>query len=195
MNTPSPTAVRDQRILEQAQADQPAQRSALPKPPPAISAAPERHRLRDIGEYPDDTGSDRLRIPRDEYPEGFDLQWVTSKVFGQPTLTHRAGFERRGWEPVLGGDFEGRYDGRFLPTSHQGEIEVDGLVLMARPRSWSDRARRTDEHNAAEATRIKDQQIKGGDLPRVTLDARHPSALAGNYVRREVKAVALPIPE
>jgi hypothetical protein len=163
----------------------------------------ERHRLRPPEEYPgDDDGNDRLRIPRNEYPEGFDLQFVTTKVFGQPVPTHRASFERKGWEPVHASDFQGQFDGRFLPEGHQGEIEVDGLVLMARPQSWSDQAKRRDQQDANDKIAIKERQIHGGDLPqgtsrtsrnvRVTLDTHHPTAVRGNTIRKEISTIAVP---
>ena len=31
-----------------------------------------------------------------------------------------------------------------MPSDYEGEIEVDGFVLMARPKTWSDKARAID---------------------------------------------------
>src|SRR5690348_15974735 len=96
----------------------------------------------------DDASPDRLQISRDEMPEGMDFQWVTDSVFGQPQPERRAGFETRGWTPVHQDDFDGRFDGKFMTNGAQGEIKMDGLVLMARPLELSRRAKQRDRRAA-----------------------------------------------
>lgn len=165
-------------------------------PPPGrqpmrITAAPTpRHVLRDVSEYVEDQGLDRLHIPRDMIPAGFDLQWITVSVFGQPQPQHRARFERKGWVPVHSEDWDSRFRGMFLPESHEGEIEVDGLVLMARPMVFSDKARRIDQRNAQERTQIKERQLRGGHLDGVTLDTHHETVI--NRVEKHLEPVPVP---
>src|SRR3989304_2837918 len=76
---------------------------------------------------------DRLRINPALIPEGMAAQWVTDSVYGQGVPQHRADFERKGWTPVHQEDFDGQFDGMFMPKGKTGEIIVDGLVLMMRP--------------------------------------------------------------
>jgi hypothetical protein len=53
--------------------------------------------------------------------------------------------------PVHQEDFDGRFRGMWIPSDYGGEIEVDGLVLMARPKTWSDKARAIDTARAFES--------------------------------------------
>jgi hypothetical protein len=148
----------------------------------------QRHRLRPIAEMAEDepTGS-RLWIDPKEFPEGFDLCWITKSVHGQPQPSHFSRRLKRGWVPVCAGDFEGKFDGRFTPPGHQGEIEVDGLVLAARDARWSAKARQEDRMNAAAAVLIKEQQLGSGELQGVKMGAQHPSALRFNKIRRSTE--------
>jgi hypothetical protein len=167
-----------------------------PKPPPT-RAAPyqnERHRIRDISEFKDEDGIDRLGIPkelRNNFPE-YDFQWVTHKVYGQPMPQHRARFERNGWVSVLNEEFEGAFKGRFMPEDMNGEIEVDGLVLMARPMEFSRKARAIERKLAVNKVEIKERQIRGGDIPGVSFDTQHQSALNFNHVKRHQETIAVP---
>ena len=135
---------------------------------------------------------DRLHIGKDLFPPGFDFMWVTDSVYGQSFQQHRSQFERKGWDPVHQEDFDGVFDGKFMPKGAQGEINVDGLVLMARPLEFSIRSREADRRKAVEAVQIKQQQITGGDLPGVSLDSRHPTAVASNKVNRTYEPVPIP---
>ncbi len=112
---------------------------------------------------------DRYRIDPSLVPEGMSLQWVTTTVLGQDFSHHRTKFERKGWTPVHQEDFDGRFDGMFAPKGRPGEIAVDGLVLMARPQELTDRAKQKDRAEARERVLIKEQSLRGGDMP-VTLD-------------------------
>lgn len=159
-------------------------------PPP--TREPLRHDPdRDISEYIEDEEQDRLRIGRDNYPDGFDLQWVTHSVFGRVEAQHRGRFERKGWVPVLTTDFDGRYR-HFMPEQHTGEIEVDGLVLMARPKRFSERAKALEDRAANEKVQIKERQLMGGELEGVKFDTQHASALAVNRIGKSYETIAVP---
>lgn len=140
----------------------------------------------------DENGEDRLHIGADLFPPDFDFQWVTDSVYGQPQPQHRAQFERKGWTPVSQEDFDGIFDGKFMPKGAQGEINVDGLVLMARPMKFTILARKRDQQRAEEAVRIKQQQLTGGDLPGVTLDAKHVSAVRTNRINKTIERIEIP---
>jgi hypothetical protein len=150
----------------------------------------ERHRLRPVSEMAEMQESTPLHIDPKDFPDQFDLQWVTSEVFGQPT-NRRMRFEQRGWESVHGDDFDGRYDGRFMPAGHNGEIKMEGMVLMARPKAWSNKARQEDQRAAQQAVRVKADQLGAGQIPGVT-GADHPSALRSNYLRKQVGRLEVP---
>lgn len=163
------------------------------KAPPPTREALRHNPDRDISEYIEDEEQDRLRIPKSEYPPGFDLQWVTHSIFGQLQRQHRASFERKGWVPVLGSDFDGKYGRQFMPEDWgDKEIEIDGLVLMARPKKFSERARLIEDREAFNRVNIKEKQLMGGDLPGVSLDPRDPSALRSNVIRRSVETISVP---
>lgn len=134
---------------------------------------------------------DRLRIDKGLIPEGMDLQWVTDSVFGQAMPQHRQRFERTGWTPVHQEDFDGRFDGMFMPRGAKGEINVEGLVLMARPQELSIKAKRRDARDATEAVLIKERQLRGGDLP-ISLDASHPSAIKSNRIGKSMERITVP---
>lgn len=139
-----------------------------------------------------DEGEDRLKIPRELIPDGVDMQWVTDSIFGQPQPDRRARFQRRGWQSVHTGDFEGRFD-YFMPTGYKGEISVEGLVLHCRPMEMTKQARRIDNERARQQVAIKEQQMRGGDVQGVTLDTRHQSALKTNRVSKSYERI--PVPE
>ena len=135
---------------------------------------------------------DRLRIDPALIPEGFALQWVTDSVYGQSMSQHRSKFERKGWTPVHQEDFDGAFDGLFMPKGASGEIMNEGLVLMARPKEFNDKAKRMDHRRAIEQVHIKEQALRGGDIP-ISLDARHATALQTNKIGKSYER--LPIPE
>ncbi len=135
---------------------------------------------------------DKLRIPRDLIPDGMSAMWVTDTVLGQAVPQHRAEFERKGWTPVHQDDFEGQFNGMFMHKDAPGEINVEGLVLMMRPKEISDRARFNDQRKAREQVAIKEQALRGGDMPNVSLDTRHESALRSNKIQRSFERITVP---
>jgi hypothetical protein len=144
---------------------------------------------------PDDTENNRLHIPRHMFPDQFDLQWVTDSIFGQPQPNHRSRHERRGWEPVHGDDFDGRFDGMHTPVGYKGEINVDGLVLMARPKTWSDRARTEDAARAGQAVAVKRQAISSGSAlaeQGVAFSTTHPSLRTVNRAKGTMERLEVP---
>jgi len=134
---------------------------------------------------------DRLRINPALIPEGMAAQWVTDSVYGQGVPQHRADFERKGWTPVHQEDFDGQFDGMFMPKGKTGEIIVDGLVLMMRPKELSDKAANADKRRAREQVMIKEQSLRGGDIG-VTLDSRDPTALASNRISKTMERIQVP---
>lgn len=136
---------------------------------------------------------DRLAIAKNLIPEGMDLQWVTKSVFGQDVPTHRAAFERKGWTPVHQDDFDGQFNGRWMARGEEGEITVDGLVLMARPKELSQAAAARDQRNAREVVQIRERDLRNGNLQGVTLDPSNAQVLQQvNKVGRSVERIDVP---
>lgn len=173
-----------------------------------VRPSAERHRLRAAEEYPmDGLEGSKYHIARPyrpgenkqypngtpgDYPEGFDLQWVGVTIWGQHQPQIEAEYTRKGWEPVHHGDFDGRYDGRFLPRSHVGPIIVDGLMLVARPMAWSDKARGLANREAHNRVAIKVGQLKAGELEGVSLNTQHKHLSETNFVNVDVETVSTP---
>jgi len=134
----------------------------------------------------DDVGMGKLHIPKELVPDGFDVQYITDSVYGKEVPQHRAGFERKGWTPVHAGDLEGSFD-YLVPKGHKGEINVDGLVLMYRPKHLSDKAKARDQRLAREQVAIKEQALTGQGLD--VLGGDHPSARKSNFINRSVERI------
>jgi hypothetical protein len=135
---------------------------------------------------------DRLKIDPSLIPEGMSAMWVTDTVLGQGVPQHRSKFEQGGWTPIHQSDFDGQFNGMFMPRDAEGEINVEGLVLMMRPKELTARAEKADRRRAQEQVAIKEQALTGGDMPGVSLDARHQSATNTNRIRRSVERIEVP---
>lgn len=160
-----------------------------PKSSPKLTVKPNWESLDPLGDVEDTP--DKLRIDKSLIPEGFDLLWVTSEVFGQPEPGHRADFERKGWTPVHQADFQGQFNGMFMKKDSPGEINVHGLVLMCRPLEYSIRAKQKDRRAALEQVMIKEAELRGGNIP-VSLDAQHPSAVNTNRINKSYERIEIP---
>lgn len=159
---------------------------------------PPKHKMKakpnweDIPEDMSEDTPDRLRVDRALIPEGMDLQWVTTTVYGQPVPQRRADFEKRGWTPVHQEDFDGQFDGMWMPKGAPGEITVDGLVLMARPLELTRRAKIRDKREADSRVHIKEAALMSGDIPGVTLDAQARSAVQSNRINKSFERIEIP---
>lgn len=134
---------------------------------------------------------DQLRIAPHLVPEGMSLQWVTEAVLGKPMPERLAGFERKGWTVVHNDDFDGQLDGLFNKKGAQEPIRKDGMVLVARPKEMTAKARRRDHMAALEKVKIKEQALRGGDVG-TTLDAQHQTALRFNHITKSTERIAIP---
>jgi hypothetical protein len=140
----------------------------------------------------DDTSGDAnaLNIPEDLHPEGITLQWVTHSVYGKEEPQRRAKFEQAGWLPVHPEDFDGRFDGMYAAKGAQGEIQRDGLVLMAKPSELVKKSRVREQRAARQQVQIKEQALYGGEIG--AMGADHPSAKRFNHVNRSYEKMVIP---
>lgn len=159
---------------------------------PARADPRPRHQLRPISEMPEAGGESLIgHIPKSEYPDQFDLQWVTDSVLGQPVPGHRMEYEKMGWQSVHQEDFENKYRGWFLPPDHEGEIKRDGMVLMARPMEWSNVSRARAHRDAQRAVAVKQAQLGEGNIPGVA-GADHISAKKFNHLHKTAAPLDVP---
>lgn len=141
-----------------------------------------------------ESGPDRLKIPDEvlaklERDYGMSVQFVTDSVYGKPEPQFRTQFEKGGWTPIHGGDFDGLLDGLFTPKGHDGEINMEGLVLMARPVEITRNAQKAEERRGREPVRIMEQQIYGKDLRGVS-GADHPTVR--NSINKSRERISIP---
>jgi hypothetical protein len=149
--------------------------------------------IRDLSEWDDMTyqpqaATSRFDVPPEIVPDGIEYQWNTSEIFSQPMTQRMAGWQKQGWRPVPAE----RHPGRWTPIGAAGDIVVDGLMLCERPKAWCDRAREHERRAARAQIEAKKAQFKGGDIPGVSLDAQHPSALRTNTIRSEYQRITVP---
>lgn len=138
-----------------------------------------------------DDEHNQFSFPREMFPDGFDLQWVTDGVFGQHQPQRRSLFQKRGWQSVHVGDFNGRFD-HLMPKGHVGEIIIDGLALVSRPDAISKQIRERERLKAYEQVRIKERQMMDGDIPGVGLDTRHETARRSNRLSKSWERINVP---
>jgi len=138
--------------------------------------------------YKPEEDEDRLSFDRSIIPDGQDYQWITASIYGQPQPSRLARFQRQGWSPVP----SERHDGLFMPRGYKGHIEVDGLILHERPAEYTRQARIYEAKKARNQVAIKEAQFRGGDIPGVTLDTQHKSALGFNKIQSSFERLSIP---
>lgn len=125
---------------------------------------PEQSRLRAEARIRQLRGNPELQgIERDKYyapppPDGFDYQWKLKSVLGQDDNDRIRQVEASGWEAVP----LSRHP-ELMPREYKGNtIEVGGLVLMERPKLFTDEARAEEARLAKEAVFMKEAQMRDG---------------------------------
>lgn len=120
--------------------------------------------------------------------EGWDLQWNVDSVLGKPDTQGRTAMERQGWTSVTGLMWDGLFDGHYNAKGYAGEINVEGLVLQARPMELTQQARAEENHAARMARHVEAQKIKQGTPDGINLDMLNPnhgSARSQTFLRSE----------
>lgn len=132
--------------------------------------------------------SDMLFIPPELVPEGMRYNWKTLSVFGQQQSRRFGRFQATGWEPVPAS----RHPGLFTPMGYDGFIEYDGLVLMEKPEELCLRSEARDFMKARDQVQTKEQQLRGGDIRGVSLDAQHKTAVRSNKINKSYERFEVP---
>lgn len=144
----------------------------------------------------DDVGEesvDRLKIPReiiDKFArDGVALQWVTRSVRGQDAPQEISKFVKGGWTPVHSTDFDGTFDGMFMPKGANDVVGVDDCLLVARPMEIHKRSKQRERNQAAEPLRIKQAELGAGlNIP----GGNHPTATRQNHITVTREGIAVP---
>lgn len=122
------------------------------------SLARAEARLKEIRDNVPDGGGTRDKFYAPPPPDGFDYQWKMRTVMGEEQHSYIVELARQGWEAVP----LSRHP-ELMPQGWKGDtIEVEGLMLMERPRILTDEARAQEARSAREAVMTKEAQLKTG---------------------------------
>lgn len=149
----------------------------------SASLARAEARAREIRENMPEGGSQRDKFYAPPPPDGFDYQWKMKTVMGEEFHSYQVDLMRNGWEPV---PLERHPE--LMPGGWQGNtIEIDGLVLMERPKIFTEEARQDEARTAREAVMVKEAQMRegrAGDLGKREVQklskSRSPIAVPGD---------------
>jgi len=167
---------------------------APPRPASLLSKMKARPNWDDTtSDYVADEGTDRLKIPReiiDKFArDGVALQWITRSVRGQDAPQEISKFAKGGWTPVHQSDFDGVFDGMFMPKGTDDVVGVDDCLLVARPMEIQRKSRQREQHMANEPLRIKQQEFGSGlNMP----GGQHPSAVRQNRINITREGIEVP---
>lgn len=108
-------------------------------------------------------GADRDKFWAPDAPDGWSYEWKRRTIYNKEDPSYAVELLRQGWEPVP----LSRHP-EMMPRGWNGTtIEVEGLVLMERPKVLTEQARARDARNARDHVRTKEQQLRAtrdGDL-------------------------------
>lgn len=140
----------------------------------------------------------QMNLPRDLLAQfgalGIDLQWNTDSVVGKPAHHETISMQQQGWEPVTVGMFDGRLD-FLMPKGHKGQILYEAARLDWRYMEETLEARAEELGAARHARGIEERKITSGMVDGVDpryMDANHPVARAGNFLKKEMGPSAIP---
>jgi hypothetical protein len=165
----------------------PSQRAKLPPQPDPRNYQPF------VPRSSTEIGPDECEAHRRTYGEV--LRGIAVECYGQAMpvqLADLRSYFRNGGRLVAVGDYDGRYDW-LMPDGKPGEpLKVGGICIGVRSEAMDAAAREDQRRAAAEPLKLQQHKVVNGDLPGVTLDARHPSALRGNSIKREYERLRVP---
>ena len=127
---------------------------------------------------------DRYRVDHLNLDPEWTYEWKRKTLLGKEDPSYEVSLSRGGWEPVP----LDRHP-EMMPLAHKGKtIEVDGMILMERPKELTDEARRVEERRAKAQVRTKEEQLR--ETPAGTLsrdaDARIKPKITKSYERMPI---------
>lgn len=143
-------------------------------------------------------GVNQMTIPREILAafgaQGIDLQWNTDSVVGKPAHHETISMQQQGWEPVTVGMFDGRLD-HLMPKGHKGQIVYEAARLDWRYMEETMEARAEELGAARHARGVEERKLTSGQVDGVDpnyMDANHPVARPGNFLKKEMGPSAIP---
>lgn len=138
---------------------------------------------------------DQLKLPTEllrwfaQAHEG-DLQWNSEAIVGVPaTHFEQSRMQQQGWEPVLTGDFDGKFD-YLMPKGPKGrQIIYGGSRLDWRPMELTREARAEELGEARQARGVEERKLKTGQVDNVDQDfmnLEHTRARDNTFVRKHM---------
>ena len=104
-----------------------------------------------------DEGKDYLHVPKELIPDGIAIEWKRDKVHNMDDKQHRAEVWRAGWRHIPS-DSPG-FKEHFFSFITGDIFEYQGLVLMYRPKTMSDAAKKEEVKKAGLAVQDKMEEI------------------------------------
>lgn len=140
-------------------------------------------RAREIRGMATDGGNSRDKFWAPEAPDGWSYEWKRRTIYNKEDPSYSMELVRQGWEPVP----LSRHP-EMMPRGWQGEtIEVEGLLLMERPKVFCDESRARERAETKAQIREKEAQLTGAPRARFgTGDAK---------VRKTYEPMAIPTDE
>lgn len=105
----------------------------------------------------DADGQDKFHIDPRMIPDGWSYEWKVHAVLGKPNPSYEVTLAYKGWEAVPASRHP-----EMMPENWQGAcIERDGQVLMERPLTITEDAKRKELEKARAQVRQKEVQLSG----------------------------------
>lgn len=146
----------DEGAAPPVQPSRPPLRQAMRDDDPRARAARRAAEIRGDGNLDMDNGSDRFHIPEGIVPDGWSYEWKRKLLVGKPDPSYEVELQRGGWEPVPASRHR-----HLMPAKGTWEtIEMDGMVLMERPKEITDERQRANQRAARDQVRAKEAQLR-----------------------------------
>lgn len=111
-----------------------------------------------------DEAPDEFFIPAEDIPDGWTYEWKRRTVFGKADPGNDIALARHGWENVPAARHP-----TFMPRGYTGaDIERNGMVLMERPETVTEKSRGADHRRARALMHQKEEQL--GQAPPGTFE-------------------------
>jgi hypothetical protein len=179
-----------------------------PLPTPQVAAAPEAdpvvthygeedprtraaRRAAELRDHRSDIpeGNDKFAIPAAMIPDGWSYEWKTNTVLGAKNPAYEVAIARAGWEPVPASRHP-----ELMPANWHGQtIEMDGMILMERPKEITEEAKEREKRTARDQVRAKEEQVQqapaGQNSPFATDNKGNPIHMG---IRKTFEAMPIP---
>jgi hypothetical protein len=131
-------------------------------------------------------GGDKFWIDPDTVPDGWSYEWKVRTVLNAENPAHQLELQRRGWTPVPASRHPEK-----MPSEWKGQtIEMDGMIMMERPKEITDEAINDRLRRARMQVRAKEEQLAAapsGQFERANKD--------NSLVKVKKSFESMPIPE